>query len=68
MEISICKLTIEYWMIGYLILITMPFRTMMNGVDVIVCAIIGIASWKRNEDGTAIKIVLSSIENKQSTS
>ncbi len=55
-------------MIGYLILITMPFRTMMNGVDVIVCAIIGIASWKRNEDGTAIKIVLSSIENKQSTS
>ena len=31
----------------------MRFRTMMNGADVIVCATIGIVSWKRNVLGTA---------------
>jgi len=58
----------NYWKIGYLTLIKMLFQTMMNGADVIVCAIIGIVSCKRNELGIAIEIALSSIENKQSTS
>ena len=54
-------------MIGCLILIKMHFQTMRNGVDVIVCATIGIVSWKRNELGIAIEIVLNLTENKPLT-
>jgi len=56
------------WTIGCLISIKMLFQTIMTGVDVIVCAIIGIVSCKINEFGIAIEIVLNSTGNKQLTS
>jgi len=54
----------SYWTTGCLILIKMHFQTTMNGVAVIVCAIIGIVSCKRNELGIVIVAALHSTESK----
>jgi len=43
----------------------MLFQIMMNGADVIVCVIIGITNYKRNERGIATRIVPNLTESKQ---
>ena len=67
MKISICKLTVELLDDWLSFFDNDAFSDNDEWCRRIVCAIIGIASWKRNEDGIAIKIAQGLIENKQST-